>query len=208
MSENLKSQDIEELIGQLCRYSRPIADAFQDPRHDMRLGSGALFLETVHVFELLGPEHLEPSLLMLLDEFSRLDQHSYNELYLWCIVQLSRMDRLHTAAFWPLVLDLDLRYRAASWRRPVGASLVDQPYRLSELVFYFYDINTLQRENGQRLYPSLGKCLLHLDEHLTADQRKLTLDTLNQLAQETRRPEFGDAVGLLLRTGKNGDLAR
>jgi len=203
----LHSHHIEDLIGFFCQYSRPIADAFQEPRQDMRLEPSGFFFETVHVFRLQGPEHLEPTLLMLLDEFSRLDQHSYNQLYLWCIVQLSRIDRLHTAAFWPLVLDLDLRYRSASWRRPLGVSLADQPYRLTELVFYFYAINTLQRRagDGQRLYPSLGRCLQRLEGHLTAEQRELTRDTLSQLAQETRRPEFGDALGLLLRTAKNGD---
>jgi hypothetical protein len=199
----LDSRHIEELIGYFCQYSRPIADAFQEPRPDMRLLSSGFFFETISVFELHGPEHLEPSLLMLLDEFSRLDQHSYNELYLWCIIQLSRMDPLHAAAFWPLVFDLDLRYRAASWRRSIGVSLVDQPYRLTELVFYFYVINTLQRtaHNGERPYPSLARCLLGLDAHLTAEQRGLVLDTLNQLAQEERRPEFGDAAGLLMRRG-------
>jgi hypothetical protein len=202
----LQTHDIEELIGHFCQYSRPIADAFQEPRAEMRLLSSGLFFEAVNVFELHGSEHLEPALLMLLDEFNQLDQHSYNELYLWCIVQLSRMGPIHTAAFWPLVFDLDLRYRAASWRRSLGVSLVDQPYRLTELVFYFYVINTLQRSagNGERPYPSLARCLLSMDPHLTGEQKGLVLDTLNQLAQEERRPEFGDAAGLLMRRVENG----
>jgi len=200
----IPESDIEPfLIGKLCEYSRPIADAFHEPGPRMRLLDPGHFFNTVQVFEVYGRRRLEEALLMLLDEFSRLDQHSYNELYLWCIVQLSRMDAKQTAAFWPLAFDLDLRYRSPSWRRPIGVSLADQPYRLTELVFYYYVINTLQRSaDGQRPYPSLGRCLLELDEHLSAEQRGLVIDTLSQLAQEDRRPEFGDAVGLLLRRSK------
>jgi hypothetical protein len=192
------------LIGKFCEYSRPIADAFREPQPNMRLLDAGTFFYAVDIFTLYDVRRLEEALLMLLDEFSRLDQHSYNELYLWCIVQLSRMDVLHTAAFWPLVLDLDLRYRSAPWRRPEGARLFEQPYRLTELVFYYYVINTLQRQsgdttNGQRPYPSLARCLVGLDAHLSAEQRELMIDTLYQLAQEERWPEFGDAAGLLLR---------
>src|SRR5262249_11714772 len=109
--------------------------------------------------------------------------------------------------------DLDLRYRSAAWRRPLGVKLVDQPYRLTELVFYYYvqrqeeldqqrgneDEFILEETNGQRPYPSLARCLAGLNDHLSSEQRQLMIDTLNQLSQEERRPEYGDALGLLLR---------
>lgn len=195
-----------DLIGMLFQYSRPIADASQETRGDMRLLPAGVFFETVHVFEFYNRQRLEETLLMLLDDFSRLDQHSYSELYLWCIVQLSRMNPVHVGTFWPLVLDLDLRYRAVSWQRPDSVALVDQPYRLTELVFYFYVINTLQRsavEEGaretRRPHASLATCLASLNGHLTDAQWELMIDTLRELARTEKRPEFGDACGLLLR---------
>lgn len=194
------------VLGTCFEYSRPIADAARAPRSDMRLLDAAAFFEGARIFALYDAVRLEETLLLLLDDFCRLDEHSYNQMYLWCLVQLARMNPVHVGAFWPLVLDLDLRYRAEPWQRPDGVDLVDQPYRLTELLFYFYVINTLQRtatEEGatqtQRPYASLASSLAALQRHLSDAQWELMIDTLRELARTQRRPEFGDACGLLLR---------
>lgn len=207
-AESAAAAQIEPEFLRLCyEYSRSIGDASRDTRPGLRLLSAGTFFEAAHMFVTnLDPARLEATLLLLLDDFSRLDEHSYNQMYLWCLVQLARMNPVHVGAFWPLVLDLDLRYRAEPWQRPDGVDIVDQPYRLTELVFYFYVINTLQRtawEEGatqtQRPYASLASSLAAMQRHLSDAQWELMIDTLRELARTQRRPEFGDACGLLLR---------
>jgi hypothetical protein len=122
-------------------------------------------------------------------------------------VQLSRSDPRHVDTFWPLALTLDLRYRAPSWQRPAGAGPFEQPYRLTELVLFYYYLYSQDRVQAvhqvrvpsRRRYPSLGTCLVRLQEHLSAEPRALLVETLQQLVRAERRPALTDAQGMLRR---------
>lgn len=196
-------KDIEPfLVDRLLQFARPIADACAAPTGHMRLQDAGKFFLVVDAFTLFHRQRLEETLLVVLDEFAHLDPRAYDELYLWSIVWLSRLDWRHVETFWPLVFALDLRYRGAEWKRPRGVALVDQPYRFTELLFYFYVLNTLQRRarSGMRVFPSLAACLRFLASALSGEQKALVVRTLRDLAQSEERPAYGDAVGLLLRT--------
>ena len=157
----------------------------------------------METLQLIGadPQRVEQTLLMILDDFARLDQRSYDELYLWSIVHLGRQNPRHVDTFSPMALALDFRYRSAPWQRERGVPVVDQPYRLCELVCYYYVLYTVKREprTGDRPYPSLTSCLLRIWKELSGDQQALLGDTLRGLLRSERRPAFGDAYGYLFK---------
>ena len=195
-------KDIEPLLlDKLHLYARPIADARANSRADMRLQDPGTFFFTIETFERFDRQRTEETLRTVLDEFIGLDPSAYDELYLWSILHLSRMEPGHVAVFWPLAIALDLRYRSQPWERPPGIAMADQPYRLTELLFYFYVLYTLHREpgDGNRRYPSLVSCLRRFVEELPDDAHGLVLEVLEGLARAHRRPAFGDALGVLRR---------
>jgi hypothetical protein len=105
------------------------------------------------------------------------------------------------------VLTLDLRYRDGPWQRPPEVHPVEAPYRLTDLVFYFYVLYTLNvpPESGQ---PPLGSHLRRLAPALSADQLDLARRALRELrAVKPRRPAFSDALGMLLPSKGPGQAA-
>lgn len=196
------------LLERFFALARPIANAATaSPGDDLRLQDAGRFFCLVNTLEELGSKRIEELLLTLLDEFAQLDERSYNELYLWSIVHLSRLDPRHVETFWPLVINLDLLQRSTPWQRPRTGSLVDLPYRLSECVWYYYVLHTLKRDTSSNpVYPSLASCLLRTRKHLSADQNQLMEETLAELARQEPRAYFNDAFGVLTRRapGKPG----
>jgi hypothetical protein len=206
------------LLEKLHLYARPIADGRTDA--GMRLQDPGTFFFTIEIFERFDRQRTEETLLMVLDEFSELTPSAYDELYLWSILYLSRKEPRHVITFWPLVLALDLRYRSEPWQRPLESGIADQPYRMTELLFYFYVLYTLQRlpghgdwrgvpdadgppaqvfhrSPGMPRYPSLASCLKRIVDQLPDDAHGLVLAVLGELAHFQKRPAFGDALGLL-----------
>lgn len=195
------AKEIESaLINRFLQLARPIADSSQSASPENRLQDAGHFFYLVHSLRLLGSRRIEETLLMILDEFLRLDTRSYDELYLWSIVELSRVDAGHIETFWPMVLALDVRYRPGPWQRPPEAGIADLPYQLTELLFYYYVLHTLRREaDFARPYRSLAKCLQRISSFLGEDQRKLLGQVLANLASSEKRVDFGDAYGLLMK---------
>lgn len=191
------------LLDRFFQLARPIADASSGPVDAMHLQDAGRFFYLIETLNRLGYRKLDDTLLMILDDFCSLDPMAYNELYLWCIVQLCRTHGRYVQTFWPLVVTLDLRYRAADWRRPAGARVYEQPYRLTDLVFYYFVLYTLDRqtETGMSRFPSLGACLMQIAPDLSVEQLGLVMRALDELEQEDRqrRPGYGDALGLLTR---------
>jgi hypothetical protein len=191
------------LLDRFFQLARPVADASSGPSEAMHLQDAGRFFYLIETLNRLGYRKLDETLLMILDDFCRLDPLSYNELYLWCIVQLSRTNGRHVKTFWPLVVTLDLRYRSADWRRPAGARVFEQPYRLTDLLFYFFVLYTLDRQTGTGMsrFPSLGAYLLQIAPDLSHEQLGLVMRSLDELEGEDcqRRPGYGDALGLLTR---------
>src|SRR5262249_31859898 len=172
------------LIDRLFQLARPIADASTwdglairptRPAGETRLQDAGRFFYLVETLIRLGYPRLDEMLLLVLDEFSLLTERSYDELFLWCIVQLSRTDIRHARLFWPQALALDLRYRLARWRRPPGTRLFDLPYRLTDLIFYYYVIYTLHGRDPRtgNPIPSLGRCLGSFAKGLARPEREL-----------------------------------
>jgi hypothetical protein len=141
------------LLNRFFELSRPIADACREPGPNMRLGDAGRFFYLVEALERVGYDRVPEMLLVFLDEFGQLEQRSYDELYLWSIVELSRRNPEHIDAFWPMAVTLDLRFRSASWQRPAGSSPVDEPYRLIELVMYYYVPYTVRSEPTGEMRP-------------------------------------------------------
>jgi len=205
--------EITVLHNRFFEMSRLIADAFHEPGLDMQVGSPERFFATVEALDQLGYDGVEQSLLVLLDEFAQLEQRSYDELYLWSIIELSRRNGDHVERLWPMVLTLDLRFRAEPWQRPDEFSLRERPYRLTELVMYFYVLATHEPEPDElylvedeaqavpprRRYPPLATCLRRIRRQLSEEQFALMKNTLRELARTGGHPAFGDAHGLLLR---------
>lgn len=190
-------------------FSRPIADASVAVTADMRLREAGSFFYLVESLQRLGYAQLDDTLLMLLDEFLELEPSAYNELYLWSIVQLSRSHRRHVETFWPMAIALDQRYRCEPWTRPAGTAIVDQPYRFTELLFYFYALYTLHQDgisvpmlslSTHKRYSSLGFCLMGVAPRLSLAQLDFVADVLTQLEQQEGRVAFGDAHGLIEKT--------
>jgi hypothetical protein len=203
------------LLNRFFELSRPIADACHEPGLNMRLSDAGRFFYLIETLEHCGCRQIEDTLLVFLDEFSQLEQRSYDELYLWSIVELSRRNPEHVERFWPMVLTLDLRFRADPWQRPEGEPLVDEPYRLFELLVCFFVVYTRALESSgrqrqespysliyRRRYPPLATYLRRFVHQLDNDQRSLLMDTIRPMSRQQRRPEIGDAFGVLLRDAR------
>jgi hypothetical protein len=156
------------LLDRFSQLRRPIADASQGPEPDMRLSDIASFLYLVETLQRLNYPNVEEMLCILLDQFSPYEEHSYDELHLWCIVQLSRTDGKYVRRFWPEVFSLDAHFRNGDWRHDPECHLIDQPYRLTDLVFYYYDLCT--RAPRPR-WPSVGSHLSGLWPDLNVEQQ-------------------------------------
>lgn len=92
------------LANRFFELARPIADAHREPGLNMRISDAGRFFYLVEALERLGYQGIESMLLVFLDEFSQLEQRSYDELYLWSIVELSRRNPQHIDTFWPSTL--------------------------------------------------------------------------------------------------------
>jgi hypothetical protein len=199
------------LLDRFFQLSRPIGDASRQSGEDLRLSDAGRFFYLVETLVRLGYDRVEEILLAILDEFAQLDERSYDELYLWSIVYLSRLEPRHVESFWPMVVALDQRYRFADWTRPAGVALVDQPYRLTDLLFYYYVLHTLERQPPHSLpggvvptladfrmrYPSLGACLLRIVPLVTDAGRALVRRVLEELMRSAgHRVLYSDAYGL------------
>jgi hypothetical protein len=205
------------LLNRFLPLAKPIADGRSHPRPDMRLDDAGPFFYLVETLERIGGTRLHETLLMFLDEFAQLEQRSYDQLFLWSIVQLSRSEPRSIETFWPLAVALDLRYRPEPWARPVGTTPFEQPYRFIELLFTTYVKYTLQRwlDPGEapprvkRRYPSLLTCLKRVTPLLPDDQREVLFDTLREMARheltkERKTVAFSDALSYLQKAGGNG----
>jgi hypothetical protein len=208
------------LFDRFLELSRPIADASAGAGPEARLQDAGRFFYLVEALRRLGCGRLEETLCVLLDEFAHLDERSYDELYLWCLVELSRTDSIHVDTYWPQVLALDARYRGEPWQRPERVHPVEQPYRMADLLFYYYVLYTLNRVPPRLLYrvdvqansvpgtPTLGSHLKRLAPQLSAAQVAIARRALWELeAAEPRRPAFGDARRLLPRAQGPGQTA-
>jgi hypothetical protein len=202
------------LLDRFFALSRPIADASAGLRPDLRLSDAGHFFYLIEALHRFRYPRLNETLLIILDEFLNLVERSYDELYLWCLVQLSRTDRQYAQSFWPEVFSLDLRYRNRPWQRPAGVRVYEQPYRFTDLLFYYYvlyskqfqrigdlrwdPVQGWQRHKERPASPSLGSLLKGMQPALSAGQLHVIEQALRELAEEdTRRPTYGDALGLL-----------
>jgi hypothetical protein len=205
------------LFDRFLELSRPIADASTGAGPQGRLQDAGRFFYLVEALRRLGCARLEETLCVLLDEFAHLDERSYDELYLWCLVELSRTGPAYVDTYWPQVLALDTRYRAEPWQRPEGVHPVEQPYRMTDLLFYYYVLYTLNRVGPPLLShgnvrtdvvpgtPTLGRQLKRIAPQLSAEQVEIARQALQELeVAEPQRPAFGDALGLLPRSANPG----
>jgi hypothetical protein len=142
---------VPALVNRFFELARPIADAHREPGLNMRISDAGRFFYLIEALTRLGYQGVEGMLLVFLDEFSQLEQRSYDELYLWSIVELSRRNPDHIDTFWPMALTLDMRFRAEPWSRPAEYGLIDHPYRMIELVMYYYVLGTMEREPTDEL---------------------------------------------------------
>ncbi len=187
------------LLDRLFQLARPIANA-SGGGAELALQDAGPFFYLIETLGRVGDPRREDILLVVLDEFAQLTERSYDELYLWCLVQLSRTDVRHVRSFWPQVLELDLRYRAAPWRRPAGTRVFQRPYRLTDLVFFYYVLYTLHGRNmpGAKDGPrSLALCLKELAGAWSPAERALVRAALAELAEEEQRPAYSDALSFL-----------
>jgi hypothetical protein len=201
------------LLDRLFELSRPIGDASQIDESQaaccpqLRLSDIGRFLYLLEALERLGGVALDETLLVILDQFQALEPSSYDELYLWSIVHLSRLAPRHARTFWPLVIELDLRYRAAPWRRPEGRAIVDLPYRLTELLFYYYALHARGKQGprsprwrDEGTYSAgwtLGAQLHGLRPSLDQRKRAFVTEVLEELWRWEKRIAFSDALGLV-----------
>jgi hypothetical protein len=205
------------LFDRFLELSRPIADASTGAGPEARLQDAGRFFYLVEALRRLGCTRVEETLCVLLDEFAHLDERSYDELYLWCLVELSRTDSIHVDTYWPQVLALDARYRGEPWQRPEGVHPVEQPYRLTDLLFYYYVLYTLNRlaapllsrgavrRDGGPATPTLGRQLKRIAPRLNAEQLEIARRAIRELkAVEPQRPAFSDALSPLLRPANPG----
>lgn len=186
------------LLDRLFQLSRPIACTPISPTGDRRLSDSGRFFYLVEAIRRAGGAQLDETLLVILDDFLQLTERSYDELYLWSIVELSRRDRRHVEVFWPAVIALDQRFRNDAWERPAHTFLFDQPYRLCELLFYYFAVSTIHLKKANPRVPSLGRCLRLIAPQLTPEQKQLVADTLRQMERGDWRALYGDAFGMLM----------
>jgi hypothetical protein len=186
------SKAVEEaLLRRFFELSRPIADASAGPRPGLRLQDAGRFFYLLEAVRRAGHGRTRELLWVLLDRFAELDERCYDELYLWCIVELSRADPAAALVLWPQALLLDLRHRAAPWRRPPGARPVDQPYRLTDLVFYFYVLYTLDRRGLSAWEAAERKRLAAIAPHDA--WARLRLEQLDE-AERQACPSLGSSL--------------
>jgi hypothetical protein len=198
------------LLDRFFALARPIADASTSQAPDLRLSDAGRFFYLIETLKRFRYPRLNETLQIILDEFLNLDERSYDELYLWCLVQLSLTDQQYAQAFWPHVFSLDLRYRNRPWQRPSGVHAYEAPYRLTDLLFYYYILYAKQRQlrhtydrvQGWRYQerpasPSVGAILLALKPALSAGQLLVIDRALGELAAQDRRPTYHDARGML-----------
>ncbi|MCS6851877.1 MAG: hypothetical protein NZ700_11995 [Gemmataceae bacterium] len=187
------------LLARFLELRRPIADSSTQTGPPRRLSDIGRFFYLVEALQRLGSNRIDHTLLCLLDEFSILDLSSYDELYLWSIVHLSRQSLAHVRTFWPMAIDLDCRYRFPPWKR--AGSCVDEPYRFTELVFFYYVLHAPR--GGPALRPataahgSLGRCLTAIAHQLSDAGSWLVADVLSELYRQTGKPGYRDALGML-----------
>jgi hypothetical protein len=192
-------QSVERvLIDRLFQMSRPIAFIPTNPGGAARLSDSARFFYLVEAIRRAGGENLDETLLVILDDFLQLTERSYDELYLWSIVELSRRDPRHVEVFWPAAIALDERFRNETWERPPNTALYQQPYRFCELLFYYFAISTLHLKKKDRRFPSLGRCIRRITPQLTVEQKLLVGDTLLLMDRDDGRDVYGDAFGMLM----------
>ena len=205
--------ELTDLLNRFFTFARPIANACHEPGLNMCLSDPAPFRAHIEALERLGYTGIEATLLVFLDEFSQLEQRSYDELYLWSIVELSRRNVEYVETFWPLAVTLDLRFRAEPWQRPADVALVEQPYRLTELVVYHYVLATAEPDPDPDVYfaeevyvrpkpkhPFLATCLRRILNKLSAEEQELLFQTVGELAHgPEHRSVFSDAYGSLVR---------
>jgi hypothetical protein len=186
------------LLDRFFHLARPIRNAALDSGEDVRLSDAGHFFYLVETLRRSHCQQVEEMLLVILDGFLQMTERSYDELYLWAIVELSRTDAQHVDMLWPAAIALDLRFRSEGWVRPPGASIVDRPYRFSELLFYFYVLYSLHHKQYAAPPPSLGRCLQRIVPRLSEEETQLVGETLTQLEREQRRVLFGDAYVMLV----------
>jgi hypothetical protein len=186
------------LIDRLFQLSRPIACTPTAADGDLRLSDSGRFFYLVEALRRAGGDNLDETLLVILDDFLQLTERSYDELYLWSIVELSRRDPRHVEVFWPAAIALDQRFRNQPWERPANVLLHEQPYRLCELLFYYFVVSTVQLKKKEPPLPSLGRCLRRIAPQLTPEQKQLVGDTLRQMERGDWRDVYGDAFGMLM----------
>jgi hypothetical protein len=195
------------LIDRFLDLARPIANSSLGAGPEARLQDAGHFFYLVETLKRLGFARLEETLCVLLDEFAQLNERSYDELYLWCLVELSRTDSKYVDTYWPQVLSLDARYRCEPWVRPAGVPLVEQPYRFTDLLFYYYALHTITPHTAMTAQPgvvrvespSLSSRLIRVLPNLNDEHVEIARRALEELNTADRRPVFGDALGLLNR---------
>ncbi len=198
------------LLDRFWQLRRPIADALRSPAPEMRLSDIGSFLYLVETLRRLGYPNIEEMLGILLDEFSPFEERSYDELYLWCIVQLCRTDAKYVQRYWPDVLLLDVNFRNEDWRHDADCHLIDQPYRLTDLVLYYYAIYTRNRRHPLIPSTTIGVQIRDLFPGLTPAQRLVASRAVRRLRRPDPPPPqpwkgqvplddlgFSDACGLL-----------
>lgn len=193
--ENLRGVE-RVLLDRLFHFSRPIANA-AETSGNTRISDVGQFFYLIETLRRAGSP-VDDTLLVILDDFLELTERSYDELYLWSIVELSRRAPRNVEVLWPAAVALDQRFRFAAWERPPGSTLIDRPYRLCELVFYYYAVSILHLKRREPRLPSLGRCLRRIRELLTPEQVQLVGDTLRQMERDDWRAVYGDAFGMFM----------
>lgn len=200
VDEQMRSPVVRVLLQRFLALARPIGDASRGPRPDLRLQDAGPFFYLVETLARLDCSEMEATLLILLDDFAQMEPRSYDELYLWSLVQLCRTDPRHVDTFWPMVVALDVRYRSSEWKRPAGVPLNEQPYRLTELLLYYYLVYTRQRgQERRRLSESLAECVRRTARRLSPVHYDFLVQTLRELYRVQKHPDLSDACGLLLK---------
>src|SRR4051812_20578695 len=95
-------------------------------------------------------------------EFSPFEEGADDELYLWCLVQLSRAGEQYVRRYWPDVLQLDANFRAGVRVRPPDTHLIDRPYRLTDLLLYYFALYTRNDRHRPRPGATAGVLLRSL----------------------------------------------
>jgi hypothetical protein len=185
------------LLDRFFHLARPIGNASLPTDADLRLSDAGHFFYLVETLRRSRCTQLEEMLLVILDGFLEMTERSYDELYLWSIVELSRTDARHVDTFWPAAIALDLRFRQG-WLRPAGVSIAEQPHRFCELLFHGYVLYTLHRKHAARPPLSVGRCMQRIASRLSHEETQLAGAVLLQLEHEQGRALYSDAYTMLM----------